>query len=473
VPIYTPAPIFVDNVGQLLSTEDLEIVRDNCAYAELLSFRTMPGFASSGGLDTRTPNYYPTSGTFAIWYGNIRFQTGLTTLTVVGGAANYGAATVRVYVNNTLRITITPGATFSGTWTIAGLADGEVADIRVDANYASGGAAANASFFISAIYASPITYSVSWPGVPTFTTAWTAAKLNQLCDAAAWIYNRAAATPVRPDLSLLYNLGTYFADTRPMYYGSIGKWYSNSQFRFGGNIVNLSSPGQVVDVYFNGVLVYTSPNFAIGTTAYSTALSLASYSVGDQIAVLVNLRCTTAGAQADWKFSRFTMNAARSEVDTSNVYTSILATPASEVVVARATLAAYLNDLSATVLAAHDRIVNTPEVFGRVWAVRRFFSKTNSLSELCQKRARPRFIRSGHRLIVRGKGVTVGWGGVVVPTNDAGQDFDNYGFRSSQSVIDPDKLATQTVYLDTLPNLNYGDPYYIIGDATWVEESIQ
>jgi hypothetical protein len=473
MPVFIPSPIFVDNVGQLLSYEDLEIVRSNCAYCELLSFRTMPGFASSGGLDSRTPNYYPSSGTFTLWYGNIRFQTGLTTLTLEGTAANVGTASIRLYVNGVLRITATPASSFSGTWTIAGLANGEVADIRVDAFFASGGAPANASYIITAIYASPITYTPTWPGVPAFTATWSAALLNQLCDAAAWVYNRANATPVRPDLSLLYNLGTYFADTRPMYYGSIGKWYSNSQFRFGGNIVNLSSPGQVIDVYLNGALVYTSGNFPIGTTAYSTALSLAAYSTGQQLSVQVNLRCTTAGAQVDWRFSRFTMNAARSEVDTTNVYTSILTTPPSEVIVARATVAAYLNNLAAVVLAAHDRIINTPAVFGRVWAERRFFSKTNSMSELAQKRTRPRFVRSGHRLIVRGKGVTVGWGGVMVPTNDAGLDFDNYGFRSSQSVIDPDKLATQTIYLDTLPNLNYGDPYYLAGDVTWAEESIQ
>jgi hypothetical protein len=467
--VFLPAPVFRDNVGQLLSHEDLDILRDNAAYCDILSLRLMPGFVSSGGPDSRTPGFYPTSGTFPLWYGNIRFRTGLTTLTIEGNAANWGSVTIRLYVNNTLRITCTPAASFSGTWAITGLADGEVADIRVDA---FGTSPSNAKYVITAIYATPLTYSVSWPGVPTFVSTWSAALLTQLCDAMQWVYDRANVAPIRPDLALLYQLAPFSGENRPMYYGSVGRWFSNSQFRFGGNFMNATNTATNFDVYFNGGLVYSSGNLPIGTTVFSTAISLASYSVGQQIEVAIFVNNTVAGPKP-WAFSRLTLNAARSEVDTSAIYASMLATPPADVAVARTTLAAFLNNLSATVLAAHDRIVNTPAVFSRVWAQRRFFSKTNSMSELSQRRGRPRIIRQGDRLTVRGKGVSMGWGPIVLPTNEAGLDFDNWTNVHTAPLTDTDKVSTTTVYLDNFEGLSYGLPAYIVGDVTWVEGSIQ
>lgn len=467
--IFTPAPVFRDNVGQLLSHEDLDVLRDNAAYCDILASRPMPGFVSSGGPDSRTPGYYPTSGTFTLWFGNIRYRTGLTTLTIEGAAANWGSVTIRVYVNGTLRITITPSASFSGTWTIAGLADGEVADLRVDA---FGSSPANAVYVILAIYATPLTYSVTWPGVPTFTTTWSAAKLTQLCDAMQWVYDRANVAPIRPDLSLLYQLAPFSGDNRPMYFGSVGRWFSNSQFRFGGSLMNATSPGLQIDVYFDGSLVYSSANIPVGTTVFSTALSLAGFSVGQQIQVAIYVNNTIAGPQP-WSFSRLTLNAARSEVDTSAIYATMLATPPADIAYARTSLAAFLNGLSATVLGAHDRIVNTPAVFSRIWAQRRFFSKTNSMSELSQRRGRPRITRQGDRLTVRGKGVSIGWGPIVLPTNEAGFDFDNWSPIHTAALTDSDKIQTQTVYLDNFAGLTMGLPAYIIGDCTWVEQSIQ
>src|SRR4029077_6007130 len=114
------------------------------------------------------------SGTFPIWYGNLRFKTGMTTLAVQGTSANTGSMTFKLYVNGTLRITVSPTATWNGTWTMSGFADGEVMEIRVDADFSSGGAPSNAKYVVTTVYGTPLTYGVSWPGVPTFTTAWTA-----------------------------------------------------------------------------------------------------------------------------------------------------------------------------------------------------------------------------------------------------------------------------------------------------------
>jgi hypothetical protein len=120
MPLYTPQPIFTDNIGQLVSHEDLEIIRGNVAYAELLSYRMMPGFPSSGGNDTQTPGYYRGSGTFTLWFGSVRFRTGMTTLAVQGTSANTGSMTFKVYVNNALVASVAPGSTWQVTWAISG-----------------------------------------------------------------------------------------------------------------------------------------------------------------------------------------------------------------------------------------------------------------------------------------------------------------------------------------------------------------
>jgi hypothetical protein len=472
MPIYVSPPVFTDNTGQLVSHEDLQVLRQNVGYAELLSYRMMPGFPSSGGLETFTPGYYPANADITIWFGAVRFRSGMTTLAIQGTAANWGSMSFKVYVNGTLRITVSPASSWSGTWTMSGFTDGQVLDVQVVADYSSGGAGPTTKFVVTAVYATPIVPGTTWPGVPTFTTAWTAAKLNQLVAASEWVYNRATAAPIRPDLACLYNLSSFKGDNRPIYFGSVGRWFSNSEFAFSGQVFNGGSPGLYLEIRFNGTLVYTSANMAIGTTNVFFTLSLAGYAIGEQIEVGVWMNNTIAGAQADWTFSRLTMNAVRSQVDTSATYSSITATPLEDITTSPATMAAYLNDLSAVVLAAYNRMVAAPEVFNRTWGLRRFFSKYNKFSDINQKRGRPRFIRTGHRLIVRGKGVSIGYGPISVPLDERGQGWEDYKFLHNQSVIDGDKEQTQVVYLDTLPGLTYGTPYYILGDVTWAEESI-
>ncbi len=471
MPIFTPSPIFTDNIGQLLSHEDLEIIRSNVGYAEMLSYRMMPGFPSSGGVDTGTPEWYRGSGTFTIWFGSVRFRTGMTTLAVQGTSANTGSMTFKVYVNNALVASVAPGATWQTTWTISGFADGEVFEVQVRAVFSAGVAPANAKYVVTAVYGTPIDFPFTWGGVPTFTTAWTAAKLNQLCDAAEWVYNRASAVPIRPDLAILYGLGPFQGLNLPMYYGSIGRWFSNSEFWFAGQILNDSSPGLYLEVYFDGVKVYTSVNCPVGVTNLYFNISLAAYAVGQQIEVKIFLNNTIPAAQSAWSYCRATFNAMRSQVDTSAVYTNITATPVEDVTTSPATLAAYLNDLSATVLAAHDRIVNTPAVFNRVWGVRRWFSRANNFDDIAQFRGRPRFIRTGHRLTVRGRGVSIGWGPISVPPSDR-NIFETYKFLHEQAITDNDHDETKDVYLDSLPGLEYGVPYYLLGNFTWAEEHV-
>jgi hypothetical protein len=479
--LYTDPNVFTDSIGQLLSHEDLDVIRDNVANVEALSYRMMPGFASSGGIETGTAGFYNSSNTVHIWYGNLRWFTGMTTLTVEGTATGYGSLSIKVYVNGVLRITIAPGATWSGTWAMSGFADGEVMDLEVRLTTSSGTVSTTAKVVVEAVYGSPVVYAPSWPGTPTFTTAWTAAKINQLNNAIIWLMNRMTAVPIRPDMSSLFGLGPFRDSTvdpttyrRPMYYGAVVRWYSNSQFRIGGSIWNGSSAGLQMEIEFNGVLVYTSPNYAIGTTVIGFTLPLSSYTIGANIQVGIFLNCTNEGpvgaVAGKYSFPRLTINAARSEVDGSAIYTTLPATPAADPTsIAVATMAAYLNALSTTVLAAYTRINATPGIWNRVWAVRRWFSKTNDWSDTGRGRGRPRFRRQGDRLIVRGKGIDVAWGPLKLENTDRGVDFDGYSFLYTQNVIDSETLETKIVYLENLAGLEYGAPFFLLGDVSWAE----
>lgn len=476
--LYNTAITFTDNVGQLVSREDFTVVRDNVAYIEALSYRSpMPGFPSSGGVETGTPGSYNSNSSDPIWFGNLRFQSGLTTLTIEGTAVGYGSALIKVYVDNVLRMTITPGATWSGTWAMSGFIDGQVMDLEVRLTTASGTVSTTAKVVVEAIYATPIVYSPTWPATPTFTTAWTAAQLNQLQNAIIWVLNRMNAVPIRPDLAVLFGLGPFFDSSqdpwsrRPVYYGAVGRWFSNSQFRLAGHVYNGSSPGLRMEIEFNGTIVYTSPNLAIGTTLLQVVLPLTSYTIGANIQVAVFGNCTSQGP-GPYQFSRWTMNAVRSEVDGSAIYSTLTATPAADTSLAVATLAAYLNNLSTTVLAAYNRVIATTTVFNRVWAVRRWFSKSNEWKDSGRKRGRPRFVRTGDRLIVRGKGLSVNWGPMKVENTDRGLDFDGGTWAYSQNVIDTETIETKIVYLESMAGLDIGVPYFIMGDCSWAEERI-
>jgi hypothetical protein len=237
-------------------------------------------------------------------------------------------------------------------------------------------------------------------------------------------------------------------------------------------VYNGSSPGLRLEIEFNGTIVYTGPNLAIGTTLLQIVLPLTSYTVGANIQVGVFGNCTSMGP-GPYQFSRWTLNAVRSEVDGTAVYTTLPATPAADPTsIPVATMAAYLNALSTAVLGAYTRLTATDPVFNRVWALRRWFSKTNTWDDTGRARGRPRFVRTGDRLIVRGKGVTVAWGPITVANTDRGLDFDGATWLHTQSVIDTETTETKVVYLENMPGLDPGIPYYLQGDVTWAEERI-
>lgn len=476
---YVSPPSFTNNVGQLISSADLEIARNNVALAEALTYRPVNGLNSSGNVNAYTPHYYPIGlNSFLLWAGAVTYRSGMTSLVVTGTASGYGAgALLKVSFDGVFKFNISPAANFSASQALSGYTDGQVINVTINATWTSGLSIGSEKFVITDLYTTPITFASSWPGVPTFGSSFPAASLTQLFDAADWIFNRVNATPNPAALVSLYQLGP-FKDPAveaahglyPLYYGGVLVANSNSILRVTVLVTNQSSPGLRMDTYINGVLADSSANIPIGTNYITRPIAFSGLSIGDVAEVSIFGVVTSAGPSATWLQSRWSFYAVRSEPAATNVYTTPATPPAPEVLTSATALAAYLNNLASILTACKARIDAAPNLWQRGRALRRFYSKDNAYNDLAPKRGRPKFDRYGDRLLVRGKGVSIAYGAITIPTNDRGLNFDEYSFGQTQQIIDGDKLQTKTVYLDSFAGLSVGMTYYLLGDVQHAEE---
>ena len=99
--------------------------------------------------------------------------------------------------------------------------------------------------------------------------------------------------PVIPRLALYYNLGPFkdpsYGDAqhtnRPLYYGSVGRYYANSDLHIYGAVNSPTAAGWNYLVYLNSVLAYTSPTYGTGATLIDQRFSLNSYTLGSRVRV--------------------------------------------------------------------------------------------------------------------------------------------------------------------------------------------
>lgn len=470
-------PTFYDGVDMILSAADLRALRRNAAIVDGLSYRPMPCFDSSAGLDTYTVGYYPSSPPFRIWNGYFRFRSGMATLTIVGSATPAGAETIKVFLNGggAAVATITPSSSFTQNITISGLGytDGQI--VQVELQVQGSAATSGARYVIYDIYASPISYATPWPGVPTFSGTYSALKLNQLSNAATWLFGRMAATPIVPNLMMRYALGSFgtLPNLRPLWYGSVGRYYSNDIFRLYGVYTNVTDIAQKLYVYINGSLAATLGPFGPGTATISIPVAL-THTLGTRVEASIWEETVTPGAvSAAWKQSRFSLTYRYSQADSSGYPYAAMPTdftPATSI--SAATLDSRLNSLATILSDTKARIDATPAIWDRARAVRRWFGKNGEdTQDDFDARARPFFSRQGYRLVVRGKGVSIGFGAITVPSDpQKGPLYDKHTYGRTESVVDGDKVDTKTVYLDSIEGLVPGTTYQLLGDVQYAEE---
>jgi hypothetical protein len=483
-------PTFYDSAGQFLSKTDLNLLRTNVGLIDRWTYRSEAAFDSSTGVDTNTPLYYQAGTPMRIWWGAARYVAGCTTLTVEGFGKQSSAENIKVYVNGTdvsgsgtLAITITlptgTAAAFSGSWTVSGLTDGQIVPIEVRVE---GAHTTTASYEITDIYFSSISKS-GWPGVPTFTTSSVnAANLNQLCTATQWVYDRMRLVPMTPRLGLFYNLGPFFDPSRgdpqhtdrPMYYGSIGRYYSNQILRIAMTVQSITTPGWLYKIYLNDTLVETSATYGIGQQPFYRPFSLSSYALGSRVRIKITASSTNGGTADPLRRTRWTFPIVRGEPDGSGWgYASLPAAfvgPATSTTT-WSTVVSNLNSLATIVSNAKSRIDGRPELWARSRAMRRYYNRDDS-HDIQQARARPYFPRrTGSELYVKGAGVELNWGVITPGTLDAEDNgWEKYSFGAKQSISD--SATGQLIYLDDLKGLDMGSAYTAFGDPLYLAEYI-
>jgi hypothetical protein len=490
VALWTRRPVFYDNAGMLDSSTDLNVLRTGAGLIDRWSYRNEPFFDSTTGVDRMaTPGYANVENPLRIWWGGVRFQTGCTTLTVEMKGLRNASETIKVYWNGTdltgsgtLAMTLTPPGVFgafSGTYTLpGGLVDGTVYRLEIRAE---GAHALASNWQVQDVYLSPVTKS-GWVAAPTFTVSTVnATKLNQLADAEQWLYERMRLVPMVPHLSMLYNQGPFNPSdaqhvNRPMYYGSVGRYYSNSTLRIAGIVQSFTTTGWFFYIQLNGSTVYTSPTYGVTSAQpIDVRLDLSAYTLGSRVAVAIFATATNGGTVEPKRFTRWTFGIMHAVADSSGwPYASLptkFAGPATGTST-WSTVVAALNSLSTVVNNAKTRIDARAELWGRVRAMRRHYTRNTDDEPDLFARARPQFPwRVGSEVYVQGADIEIQWG-LFRPgeIDQRANGYEKYAMSEKQSV--DDSVGGKLVYLDDLPGLDVGSTYIVFGDPWWAGEYI-
>lgn len=472
---YITPPNFDDNVGQLVSQADLEILRHNASLAEQATWRVSEPFANSGGVETAyTLQYYEseTGDTDIAWDGYLMVKAGMTTLTVEARTAGVGSSKFSLWIENVKKQEWTPGtSSWSITQSLAGYSVSQV--IRITIKVENNGLSKGGTIFIQDIYGSPLSFTDVWPGVPTFTDQYSAAKLVQLSNATSWVLNRSGIVGRPPMLSMRYGLGSCAGpDRRPVYSCTVGRYYANQDLRFGFQVADNTLPNLHAEVWINGVLAWDSGTIPQGKTSFDQWISLSSVPLGTRAEIEVWSNQQATIPRTSWHFSQWSIWTLTASPHSPSLYTTPATAPAADTLITAASLTTWLNSLSSIVSAAKARIDGQPNFYNRVRAQRRWFSKYDKAAELDIKRNPPRFWRAGDALVVNGKGVSLAYGGISVPTNDRGVAWYDYTWDKTQQIIESEKLGTQVLWLDTVQGVDRGSSYYLAGEVHYAEESL-
>lgn len=463
-----PGP-FVDDVDVPVGASDVNALIRLALDLDGASYRRMEAFDSGAHIETE----YFAANAPSSYYGRrytIPYIAGMTQIVVAGNFNRFASETVSIRVNGTQKDTITTSGLFSKTLTVSG-SDAPNGIFEVDLVVLS--SSSSGSFYnplqMLACYAVRPTPG-GWPGTPTYTNAssgasYPAANFSQLLTVAQWLADYMYDLPRCLQLAHLWTPVNYpRVETRPVYSGAIGRYYTQDVLRLNGVAITYRSQERMI-VKVNGSTVYTGPTWTPGSRGFSVSIAL-THTLGQRASLEVLSEVQAISGTDDTKASRYILFPVRSEADSSGY-------PAASAPAfldpfgsySQATLTATLNSVSTILANVYSRVTSNSAVFGRVWAMRRRYGwRTDHDSQIY--RFAPRGERIGNRLTVRGKGVKILWGPLIQkPPQDGNPDVVEYDGTYSQDVCAGDKLETKTIYLDTLKALDVGTQYTLLGDV--------
>lgn len=479
---YVQNPSLRDNISQILSGTDLNIGRTNIALVEELSYRPLPAFDSLAGLDTNASQYFPPSATgIRLWRGWLTVDATMTTLYAEGTSANLGGGIIRLYLNGT-PVASTTAADWQMSISLAGYAGQTVLiAVRLEGTYTAGtpdtplSSATRAT--TTGVYA--LVPNPAWTLPPVIGTTFDSVSIAPLWTAAYQLYERIRRIPIVGQRRPRYALGP-FADPSqkpahgdyPIYAGGIGRANSADRLRYTGQLINPTCPQiRVVMNLRNVGTVAQSAVLGPGTHPIDLVGSLSGLSVGQRQAISIMAQVVSAGPNAAWQQTRLDTHSVGIDLTSPYVMSTLPpAFPQDLSLIAAETVRDRLNALRTILLDTRARMDATPSVWQRVYATRTWYAKDDFDTGPLMARAPMAFTRRGSRLVVTGKGVTLTWGPRTIPTKDGRQDYDAWTASQSQQLIPGDATQTVTVWLDTIPGLEYTMDYALTGEVNWAGE---
>lgn len=460
------------NDATFLSAGDLELFREAAVRLDGLSYRSVPCFESTASDESGTPGENTADNGVRMWWGTLEYADGMTTLTWAGVLTKADTERLDLYLNGTLADTVSTSSTFSRTVSIAsGYTDGDIIDIvvRVDGHTVGPPVGKTGAYKISAIYGSPVTIASSWPGTPTFSSGastYPATKLNQLIDAAEWLFDRMNAVPMIPGIAHVWEPMTHKVETRTHKSSWVLRDNSNDILRISG-YARIANNEERLKVYVGGSLAYTSPTWTLGTTnEFYVPISL-SHTLGTHAEVRLDNEVLDADNQDpdDTENSRYRFELCQSEAGGGGYPKQTPPTAFSgNASIAQATLTSRLNTIATVLANTYTRITTDTALWGRRYACRRRYSYDDKQNGKWTTRYVHWGLRRGDRLRIKGKGIGIGWGGITLETSETeGVLWDKYRFGRSQSITNGEKVEVVDFAFEGQEALDYGTAYYITG----------
>ena len=121
------------------------------------------------------------------------------------------------------------------------------------------------------------------------------ARLNQIINASAYLYDRINAIPSPPTITQLYVHGSSVTgDVYPLWYGTVERSNGNNTLRAYIRMANFGNVSESYRIIVNGTTVYTSPTIGVGQTVETThAIDLSSQPAGVRLPVRIEHVVTT------------------------------------------------------------------------------------------------------------------------------------------------------------------------------------
>lgn len=431
-----------------------------------LTWRRMSCCPSSGAQTSGDAANWHSKGDYRqSWWGGF-FKTGMTTLTIEG----VNDFRLDFYLNgvfNTFQAATPAG--FTKNITLSGYTDGAAVllEIRTNGNPTTDPAGITPLYRIDDCYLSPIVVTSSYPGVPTFSGTYDATRFNQLRDAIQYVWDVVTAVPIAPLTGSIFAQSSHKMETIRLFDGSVGRYQTTEVLRVGGTLICRTN-AEHFEVYVGGVLAYTSPTYTAGQNVTIWQPIALTNTVGTRTSVAIRaVNEDNTYGPAPGVFSSYSLVTLRSETGSAYPVQTIPGLFTADESISAATLNTRLTAISTMVSGAFTRLGARPEVWNRARMSRRVFAKDDTQVTRNFKKHAATFVRQGDRLVVRGKGVKIGYGAISfkppVKENDP-INYNDFTFANEVSVgPGEDVVASSEIMLDTIPGLLPGVRYFVFG----------